>query len=115
MSRSRFSKKKSEEEDKIFKALSDRTRREILDILRDQPRTTGDVCGRFKDLDRCTVMLHLKILEDSDLVMVKREGRFRWNHLNIAPIHDIYRRWISQYSEPSAHLLSKLKDEVENG
>ncbi len=101
------------EEDRVFKALADGTRRGILDFLRERPRTTGDVCGHFPHLDRCTVMLHLKVLEQADLVMVRREGRFRWNHLNIDPIHAIYRRWIKAYAEPSAHLLARLKEEME--
>ena len=100
-------------QDRIFKALSDSTRRKILDLLRDQPRTTGDLCERFKDLDRCTVMLHLKVLEEAELVIPRKEGKFRWNHLNIDPIHSIYRRWIAQYAEPSAHLLAKLKADLE--
>jgi DNA-binding transcriptional ArsR family regulator len=105
--------KDEEKEDKIFKALADQTRRRILDLLRDKPRTTGEICERFGDLDRCTVMLHLKVLEKAELVLVRREGRFRWNHLNIDPIHAIYRRWIKHYAEPSAHLLVMLKQELE--
>lgn len=100
-------------QDKIFKALADSTRRKILDLLRDKPRTTGDLCEKFPDLDRCTVMLHLKILEEADIVIPRKEGRFRWNHLNIDPIHGIYRRWIHKYAEPSANLLAKLKFDLE--
>lgn len=104
----------SDLEDKIFKALADRTRRKILDFLRKKPRTTGEICNEIADLDRCTVMLHLKVLEEADLIMTRREGRFRWNHLNIDPIQGIYRRWIKQYAEPTAHLLSKLKESLES-
>ena len=103
----------SDSQDRIFKALADSTRRKILDILHAKPRTTGDLCERFPDLDRCTVMLHLRILEEADLVIARKEGRFRWNHLNIDPIHGIYRRWIKKYAEPSANLLAKLKEDVE--
>ena len=110
---SRAAKKDQDREDKIFKALADRTRRKILDFLREKPRTTGEICEEFKSLDRCTIMLHLRILEQTDLVMVRREGRFRWNHLNIDPIHGIYRRWIRRYAEPSVSFLTKLKEDLE--
>jgi DNA-binding transcriptional ArsR family regulator len=103
----------SDEQDKIFKALADKTRRKILDILRASPKTTGEICKSLSKLDRCTVMLHLRILEEADLVMVRREGKFRWNHLNIGPIHNIYSRWIKNYAEPSAHLLARLKEDLE--
>ncbi len=109
-------KKKAELEsaqEKVFKAMADQTRREILDFLREKPRTTGEICTEIRELDRCTVMLHLRVLEQADLVIVRREGRVRWNHLNIDPIQQIYRRWIKAYAEPSAHLLSKLKEELE--
>ena len=101
-------------QDRVFKALADKTRRRILDFLRDKPRTTGDICEKFDHLDRCTIMLHLKLLEKAELVLVRREGRFRWNHLNIDPIHGIYRRWIKQYAEPTADLLASLKMELED-
>lgn len=96
----------------VFKALADVSRRRILDLLRVRPRTTGDLCDRLPDLDRCTVMLHLRVLEFAGLVLVRREGRFRWNHLNIDPIHAIYRRWIKKYAEPTAELLTRLKEDL---
>ncbi len=101
------------QEDKVFKALADKTRRSILDLLRDHPMKTGEICDQFAELDRCTIMLHLRVLEKADLVIFRREGKFRWNHLNIAPLHDIYKRWIKQYAEPSANLLAQLKEDIE--
>ena len=58
--------------------------------------------------------LHLRLLEKADLVIARKEGRFRWNHLNIDPIHGIYRRWIQKYAEPSAGLIAKLKGDLED-
>ena len=52
----------------VFKALADDRRREILDLLRDGPLTTGDLCERFKKLDRCTVMQHLGVLDRKSVV-----------------------------------------------
>ncbi len=85
----------------------------MLDVLKDQPQTTGDLCARFPDLDRCTVMQHLKVLEAADLVIVRREGRERWNHLNPLPIKDIHDRWIGPYAAHAVTLISRLKDDLE--
>lgn len=97
----------------VFKALADARRRRILDLLRDQPRTTGDLCARFRGLDRCTVMQHLGVLERAGLVIVKRSGRQRWNYLDVVPIQDIYDRWISRYASGAAGLLSRMKRDLE--
>jgi len=102
-----------DESDRIFKALSAATRRDILDALKDKPRTTGELCARFPALDRCTVMQHLKILEGADLVIVKREGRERWNHLNPLPIKHIYDRWIGAYAGRAVEMLDRLKTDLE--
>ena len=96
----------------VFKALADDLRREILDLLRDGPRTTGELCGHFKRVDRCTVMQHLSVLETADLVIAKRNGRNRWNYLNVVPVQEIYDRWISQYARPSVELLTRLKQDL---
>lgn len=98
--------------DLIFKALADHRRRAILDMLKDEPRTTGDICSQLAPLDRCTVMQHLGVLEKAGLVFVKKEGKFRWNYLDVVPIRDIYDRWINQYASPSVELLSKLRKEI---
>lgn len=100
-------------EDLVFKALADRRRRAMLDFLKDHPRTTGEICERFAKLDRCTVMLHLRVLEKAGLIAVQREGRTRWNYLDVAPLQQIYERWISRYAAPSAALLFRMKKEME--
>jgi DNA-binding transcriptional ArsR family regulator len=99
--------------DLVFKALADSRRREILDLLRDEPKTTSDLCASFKTLDRCTVMQHLGVLEKAGLIFGKKKGKFRWNYLNVVPIRDIYDRWINQYASPSVELLAKLKNDLE--
>ena len=105
----------SKQQELIFKALANEIRREILDQLKAKPRTTGDLCVHFKKIDRCTVMLHLGVLEKADLVIVRREGRHRWNYLNVSPILSIYDRWISRYASSSARLLARLKADLEGG
>jgi DNA-binding transcriptional ArsR family regulator len=100
-------------QDQIFKALADGRRREILDILKDAPKTTGDICEVFNSLDRCTVMQHLGVLEKAGLIVTKKKGRFKWNYLNAVPIREIYDRWISRYASPSVEILTKLKHDLE--
>jgi DNA-binding transcriptional ArsR family regulator len=102
-----------DQNDRIFKALSHRRRREILDVLKDNPRTTGWLCERFPDIDRCTVMQHLGVLEDADLIIARREGRERWNHLNPLPIRDIHERWIGPYAAYAVEKLAVLKRGLE--
>ena len=85
----------------------------MLDLLKERPRTTGELCSRFRNLDRCTVMQHLRILEKAELVIVKREGRLRWNYLNAVPIKQIYDRWIGQYASQAVELLARMKSEIE--
>ncbi len=94
--------------DRIFKALADARRRRILDLIKDGPKTTGDICAALKPLDRCTAMQHLGVLENAGLVITKKEGRFRWNYLDVVPIREIYDRWIDQYASPSVEMLTNL-------
>lgn len=101
-------------DDRIFKALADRRRREILDLLKKGPRTTGALCEHFEGaLDRCTVMQHLGVLEKAGLLIVRREGRVRWNYLDAAPFVAIRDRWISPYAGAAVDLLMRLKRDLE--
>ncbi|MGE0179323.1 MAG: ArsR/SmtB family transcription factor [Sphingomonas sp.] len=101
-------------EDRIFKALASATRRALLDEMKDRPRTTGDLVARFPKLDRCTVMQHLGVLEKAGLIVVRREGRERWNHLDAVPIKRIHDRWIGPYASRAAGLLDRLKRDLED-
>ena len=102
-----------ERQDRVFRALASHHRRAILDVLRDQPLTTGALCTQFPELDRCTVMQHLKVLEAADLIIVERRGRERWNHLNPLPIHAIHERWIGPHAERAVAMMAKLKHQLE--
>ena len=101
------------DDDSVFKALAAPTRRALLDALKDRPQTTGELCARFGEMDRCTVMQHLKVLEAADLVIVERRGRERWNHLNALPIKRIHDRWIGAYAARAVDLLDTLKTSLE--
>ena len=103
----------SESFDRVFKALGHQVRRQILDDLKDQPLMTGTLVAHFPELDRCTVMQHLKVLEEADLIIPVRKGRERWNHLNVAPIQEIHERWIGPHAASASAKLAKLKREVE--
>ena len=103
-----------DKQDRIFRALGHATRREILDLLRVAPRTTGELCGHFDELDRCTVMQHLRVLERADLVVARTEGRLRWNVLNVMPIKEIHDRWIGAYATGAVALLARLKEDLES-
>ena len=108
-----YNMSKPDKIDRIFKALASPIRRQMLDDLRDQPLTTGVLCAHFNELDRCTVMQHLKVLEEADLVIAERRGRERWNHLNPLPIHDIHERWIGPHAAGATAQLAKLKRNLE--
>ncbi len=97
----------------IFRALSAPVRRDILDALRDKPQTTSELCARFAALNRCTVMQHLGVLEEADLVLVRRAGRQRWNYLNAIPIKRIHDRWIGAYAAEAVNLLDRMKSDLE--
>lgn len=102
-----------EDLDEVWRALSNPIRREMLDHLRDGPLITGEVAERFPELSRFAVMQHLKVLADADLVVARREGRKRFNHLNPVPIERIYTRWVSDYVQPWTQALVGLKDTLE--
>lgn len=97
----------------VFKALAGGDRRHILDLLHEAPKTTGDICTQLDWLDRCTVMQHLRVLEDAGLVISRKKGRCRWNYLDIAPIQRIHERWISDYTRPAAGVLSRIRADLE--
>lgn len=101
-------------DDLVFKALADFRRREMLDLLKQKPRTTGELCEHFEStLDRCTVMQHIGVLERAGLIIARREGRNRWNYLDITPFKEIHDRWISPYAMEAVDLLARLKSDLE--
>jgi DNA-binding transcriptional ArsR family regulator len=100
--------------DQVWKALSDPTRRSILDLLREGPKTTTGIVEAFPEMTRHAVMKHIDVLRDSSLVITREEGRRRINSLNPVPIRQIYERWMSPFSELWSSTLLRLKDDVES-
>lgn len=103
----------SENTNIIWKALADVSRRKVMDHLREQPMTTGDICALFPNLTRFAVMKHLRVLEKAKLITIRREGKFRWNYLNAVPIQEIYERWVRKYENQWSSQLLQLKKFVE--
>jgi DNA-binding transcriptional ArsR family regulator len=99
--------------DPVWKALSDPTRRAILDFLRPRPRSTTEIVESFPHLSRFGVMKHLDVLRQAHLVNTREAGRQRVNSLNIVPIRQIYERWVSPFQELWAGELLRIKDFAE--
>jgi DNA-binding transcriptional ArsR family regulator len=101
------------QDDAVFKALADPSRRQLLDRLHHQNgQTLGDLCEGL-NMTRQAVAKHLAILKQANLVSWKRQGRERLHFINPVPIHEIAERWISKFEQPRLGALSKLKKRLE--
>ncbi|MFC8190536.1 ArsR/SmtB family transcription factor [Cellulomonas sp. NPDC057328] len=98
----------AEDDDRVFKALAAPVRRRMLDALKESPRTTGELCGLFPELDRTTALQHLRVLEQAELVTGRKVGRERHLALAPLPIKRIHDRWISDYARAAVDLLDRL-------
>lgn len=101
------------DDDRLWKALSDPTRRAILDNLSSSARTTGDLVDKFPNLSRFAVMKHLGVLESVGLVSHTRKGRQRFNHLNAVPLRKVYERWVGHLEDGFAASLLRIGDLAE--
>ena len=100
--------------DAVFKALADKSRRELLDrLFKRDGQTLGDLCERV-EMTRFGVMKHLRVLEDAGLVVAHRSGREKLHFLNPVPIRLIHDRWIDKYTERQVSALANLKAELED-
>ncbi|MEO2036916.1 MAG: metalloregulator ArsR/SmtB family transcription factor [Planctomycetaceae bacterium] len=98
----------------VWKALSDPTRRMILDLLRDGPHQTTEIVEKFPRLSRFGVMKHLDVLREAGLVKTRSEGRLRINSLNAAPIREILERWIGKYEAYWSNTLLRVRESAES-
>jgi DNA-binding transcriptional ArsR family regulator len=103
----------ADELDPVWKALSDPTRRAILDFLRERARTTTEIVDAFPHLTRFGVMKHLEVLRQAHLVQTREAGRQRVNSLNVVPIRQIYERWVGPFQELWSNELLRIKDIAE--
>jgi DNA-binding transcriptional ArsR family regulator len=99
--------------DAVFRALSDASRRQLLDRLHNKNgQTLGDLCEGLA-MSRQAVTKHLAILEDANLVATKRQGRKKLHFINPVPINDIAERWIGKFERGRLAALSDLKRKLE--
>jgi DNA-binding transcriptional ArsR family regulator len=101
------------DDDRVFRALADPTRRHLLDRLFQRDGRTLTELESELEMTRFGVMKHLKVLQDAGLVVYRREGREKLHFLNPLPIRLIHDRWIDKYSERHVAALSDLKTELE--
>jgi DNA-binding transcriptional ArsR family regulator len=105
-----------DDDDRVFRALADRTRRLLLDRLFEHDgQTLTELEAEVAGLTRFGVMKHLRVLEEAGLVVSWRHGRTRVHHLNPVPIRLLYERWIDKYREHQVSVLLTLRDELERG
>ena len=105
----------SADDDLVFKALADPTRRFLLDQLFVQDGRTLTALESAVDMSRFGVMKHLKILEEAGLVVTRKSGREKLHFLNPVPIRLIHDRWIDKYTERHVAALTDLKSQLEAG
>ena len=101
------------DDDAVFKALADPTRRHLLDRLFERDGRTLSELESDLDMTRFGVMKHLRILEAAGLVVARRSGREKLHYLNPVPIRLIHDRWIDKYTERYVSALADLKTELE--
>jgi DNA-binding transcriptional ArsR family regulator len=101
------------DDDLVFKALSDPTRRFLLDRLFARDGRTLTELDSELEMTRFGVMKHLRLLENADLVVTRRSGREKLHFLNPVPIRLIHDRWIDKYTERRVSALADLKNELE--
>jgi DNA-binding transcriptional ArsR family regulator len=101
------------DEDQVFKALADPTRRFLLDLLFEREGRTLTELETEVDMTRIGVMKHLRILESVGLVVTERSGRTKLHYLNPVPIRLIHDRWIDKYAEHHVSALVDLKNRLE--
>jgi DNA-binding transcriptional ArsR family regulator len=101
------------DDDRVFKALADPTRRFLLDALLVRDGRTLTELESELEMTRFGVMKHLRVLEEADLVVTRRSGREKLHFLNPVPIRVIHDRWITKYTERHVSALAELKAQLE--
>ncbi|MEU7785887.1 MULTISPECIES: metalloregulator ArsR/SmtB family transcription factor [Amycolatopsis] len=101
------------QDDLVFKALADPTRRFLLDLLFERDGRTLTELETQVEMTRFGVMKHLKLLEEAGLVVTRKDGREKRHFLNPVPIRQIHDRWIDKYTERHVTALLDLKNELE--
>ena len=101
------------DDDAVFRALADASRRRLLDRLhRRNGQTLGELCEGLA-MTRQAVDKHLAILEEANLVASQRQGREKLHFINPVPLHEVYERWVRKFERQRLSLLHDLKQELE--
>jgi DNA-binding transcriptional ArsR family regulator len=103
----------TESHDDVWRALANPVRRSLLDLLTRGPRTTGELADELPHLSRFAVMQHLGVMSEAGLVVIRRRGRYRFNHLNPVPLRRWYERWVVPLADTSAAEAVALQEYVE--
>ena len=101
------------DDDLVFRALADPTRRHLLDRLFERDGRTLTELEEDLEMTRFGVMKHLRVLEEAGLVVTRRSGREKHHFLNPVPIRLLHDRWIDKYTEQRVSALSELKTQLE--
>jgi DNA-binding transcriptional ArsR family regulator len=101
------------DDDKVFKALGDPTRRQLLDLLCQQNgQTLGQLCEHL-DMARQSATQHIGLLEAANLVTTVWRGREKLHFINPVPLHEVYERWVRKFERQRLRLLDDLKNQLE--
>lgn len=100
-------------DDKVFKALGDPSRRKLLDLLcEENGQTLGQLCENL-DMARQSATQHLDLLEAANLISTVKRGREKRHFINPVPLHEVYERWVKKFEQQRLSLLHDLKTELE--
>ena len=100
--------------DTLFQALAHQARRRMLDLLKDMPGSSVNDVAKYFDMSRIAVMKHLKVLEQANLIVSRKQGRTRELYFNVVPIQMLYDRWTTEYSRFWASKVTDIKYMLES-
>ncbi len=101
------------DDDAVFRALADPSRRQLLDRLHARNgQTLRELCAGLQ-MTRQAVTKHLAVLEAGLLVVTRRVGREKHHYINPVPINDIAERWIGKFEQPRLRALAELRRKLE--
>jgi DNA-binding transcriptional ArsR family regulator len=103
-----------DELDPVWRALANPMRRRMVEVLRQGRLPTAQLATHFRDVSRFAVMQHLEVLVAADLVVVKREGRTRWNYLNPVPIRRLVDSLLGRFDDAPAAELEAMRKRIES-
>jgi DNA-binding transcriptional ArsR family regulator/uncharacterized protein YndB with AHSA1/START domain len=98
----------------VWRALANPIRRDLLDELARGPRTTGELAEERAEVSRYAVMQHLDVLVDAGLVVVRRQGRNRFNYINAVPLRTWYERWVVPLADRTSQQMLAAKRGLES-